>query len=284
MIKEIKNNKEENTEKQWEVAAQRAAQHQCTEQSGNKTQDSLPSKYGTQKGSTLYLDLNSLSCLTYQTQAPWDEPDIKDAIPALITQLKKANISNVSFSFEQLNAFISKGTNFNGNLCAGLWETFEPGKNNGLKQLTDLFHNQGINMTLAFGGAGTGMTQFSLPSGASGTQYADNFSGFMKNYNINSVDFDVEDTTPDTAKNLTTKGTQEQEFMEELSKKVTANGGTMSVTLGGGIAESWQTQDFITAYMNLLGSGYFTDVNFMLFDDVGSDRNLMDPEDRKSVV
>lgn len=213
-----------------------------------------------------YIDIGSLSYQGFMLWYPEEKLDtlkFDQYLGSLFTQLKYSGITKIYLSFAQLasiDILLNDGAGAPiGDVVARMMIEL-PG---GLKELIRIAHLNGMRVDLSFGGEAANAMKICGP-GETPQGQAEKLVLFMQNYNIDGLDFDLENTlfTNANPKSISVP------FFKTLFNLLSSQGKTSTLTIMGSIADwpkNYLKPLFYDASNRLIVDQLFHRINLMLY-------------------
>lgn len=188
---------------------------------------------------------NGEKFITYPASHKWEATLNVDAyqkyLDSIFQRMKEAGMNQVNISFAQIASInvLFSGDYSKGSQADTFVQVLKNEKFLGpdgkvvdmLKLYIDTAQQAGIRADLAFGGEDASGLKICQPGETAGGQ-ASKLVQFMQKYNIDSIDFDLEDTG---AVNFASENTevQQRDFFKELHKQLALQGKSVVLTIEG---------------------------------------------------
>lgn len=220
----------------------------------------------TSVGESCYLDMGILyGQWVYSNAIIWwpepvsiDQTKVDEFLGEFFEQLKRDGVSDLRYSFEQMCDIFNIPSHVEGPWSDPIsliyFDNFPVGTSgrNFLEYMCDRSVEQGFSNTMSFGGVAAAGSDWVLPG--DGVTCANTFVQFMKDANIQSVDFDVEG--PDAITQVQTDNSKA--FFTSLKEQQAARGGKSTITLIGDINQ--KPEELFNPF-----DSYFDGVSLMLY-------------------
>ena len=210
-------------------------------------------------------------CMDWQTSpASISEEKLQSGFfGAYFAHLKQEGVNKLDLAFAQLSSITSllNGTGQQASQSDKLATMFNPsypvkdssGKDlapNFLSYMVSVAHENGIKVDISFGGAAGKDGDFKLPK--SGSDSAHDLSTFMKNSGIDSVDFDIENSS------LFEQNSKEDlsSFFSTLHSDLKSAGKESTLTVEGGVLQDSNYEPLLENF-----NQNFDSVNLMLYSN-----------------
>jgi len=244
-------------------------------------------QYLQQSGTSTYVDIGVLygnyvmsHCMNWSPTASIDQTKLDAFLTVLFSSLKADGSDEISMAFAQIGDIEALSQGQGAGLDDPIAQIFKdnyPVGNTGenfLKYFADFAHTSGVKVDLSFGGAAaTGATDFTLTDPA---KEANDLAAFMKNYDIDDVDFDIEGD--ESTRIMANGAANVQTFFSTLHSALSPLGkeSILTVDHGGGIAGPLQPLFAQGVY-----SSCFDGLRLMLY---GASENFINPDEVKAYL
>ncbi len=195
---------------------------------------------------------------------------------SLFSQMKASGQNTIDLAFAQLdnidayNSGNFQGTDTSYDVVMGLLSSLQknqvdvPGYPDFLSYFVSQAHSSGMKVDLSFGGgvATDGSFKILQKAGETYQGQAMKLADFMKKYDIDGVDFDIEDPTALSSQKPDSTGQDVFSFFSALHSALEGTGQTMSLTTM--LGQSWRStfSEFLSHFTT-----YFDGLNLMAYSD-----------------
>ncbi|MGB7978292.1 MAG: glycoside hydrolase family 18 protein [Chlamydiales bacterium] len=193
-------------------------------------------------GDTCYIDMGILyggeSFMTWWPNVGIDQTKFDAYLDSLFASFKKNGVNMMDLSFaqlcdiEQLAQGKGEGASGNDKISSIFADGYEVIRSDGtstgqnfLQYMTARAHADGIKVDVSFGGANASSTDWDPGKGTAG-----DLANFMNEYNIDSVDFDMETSLP--------QGVDYNQFFSELHSLLQSSNKQMILTVEGDLSNA----------------------------------------------